>query len=118
MSGKGSKQRPTDLKKFGKNYEKAFGTKPTKAEIDRVTGAIKLETISSEVRQKRKVKLIKEYVDQNGVEMVIVNINDALTNKVITKGVYNTLNRDNTNEDAPKDDIVDAEIVEQPEQES
>jgi len=112
MSGKGSKQRPTDLKKFGKNYEKAFGEKLNKVDIDRLSGAIKMESKSSEIRQKRKVKLVKEYVDQNGVEMVIVNINDSFTNKVITRSVYNTLERDLTNDDAPADDIVDAETVE------
>jgi len=44
--------------------------------------------------------------------MVIVNINDSFTNKVITRSVYDTLERDLTNEDAPADNIVDAETVE------
>ena len=30
MAGKGSKQRPTDLKKFGDNYDAIFGNKPKK----------------------------------------------------------------------------------------
>ena len=30
MSGKGSKQRPTDKKKFDENYDRIFGKKPDK----------------------------------------------------------------------------------------
>ena len=33
MSGKGSKQRPTDKKKFENNYERIFGEKRKSAEV-------------------------------------------------------------------------------------
>ena len=33
MSGKGSKQRPTDKKKFEDNYERIFGGKRKSAEV-------------------------------------------------------------------------------------
>lgn len=99
MNGKGSKPRPTDLKKFSKNYEKAFGKKLSKAEIDEMTGVIKIETEASNRRQERRVKVIKEYTDENGIDMVIININDSLTNKTIPKQVLQTMDRELVNKD-------------------
>ena len=90
-NGKGSKQRPTDIKKYTKNFEQVFGKKFNKVDMKALNNIIAIESKSSEVRQKRKIKVIKEYTDHNGTEMVIVNINDALTNKVIDKRVLLTL---------------------------
>ena len=95
MSGKGSKQRPTDLDKFRKNFEKVFSENPDlDVELDELSGAIKIESKASAARQERKVTLIKEWTDNNGVEMVVINIDDALTNKVIPKNLYRTMLRD------------------------
>lgn len=101
-NGKGSRPRPANLKQYQKNYDKVFPVKndiETQAALDKVTGAIKLETKSSEIRQDRKVRVIKEYVDNNGVDMVIVNINDAFTNKTIPKRVLDSLEREIVNDD-------------------
>lgn len=93
-NGKGSKQRPVDIDKFRKNYDNVFGKGKLKVDVDKLTNAIKLETISHETRSKRKVKVIKEYTDSNGVEMIIININDSLTNRIIPKALYTTLERE------------------------
>ena len=109
-NGKGSRPRPTNLKQYQKNYDKVFPVKndiETQAALDKVTGAIKLETKSSEIRQDRKVRVIKEYVDNNGVDMVIVNINDAFTNKTIPRRVLDSLEREIVN-----DDYVPVEVTE------
>tara|TARA_R110001632_G_scaffold184128_2_gene304226 strand:+ start:2604 stop:3023 length:420 start_codon:yes stop_codon:yes gene_type:complete len=113
MNGKGNKPRPTDLKKFRKNYENAFGKGITKAEIDKMSGVIKLESISSEVRQKRKIKVIKEYTDQNGVDMVIININGATANKVVTKNIYKTLEHDIVDTDRKYETFISSDGVKQ-----
>lgn len=93
-NGKGDKQRPGDLKKYQKNFEKVFGKKINKQDIKKLENIIAIETEASEQRQKRKIKIIKEYTDHNGVDMVIVNINDAMTNKVIDRRILHTLEHD------------------------
>lgn len=99
MNGKGSTPRPVDIDKYQENYEKIYGKKMTKAEVDAMTGVIKLETQASNVRQERKVKIIKEYIDENGIEMIIININNSFTNKTIPKQVYLTMERELVNKD-------------------
>jgi len=101
MNGKGSKQRPTDLKKYGKNYKKVFDKKTNNAQVDEMTGVIKIETEASGRRQERKVKVIKEYTDENGTDMVIININDSFTNKIIPKQLLQTMDREIINQDNP-----------------
>lgn len=101
MNGKGSKQRPTNHAKYGKNYEKVFRKSINNAHVDDMTGVIKIETEASGRRQERKVKIVKEYTDQNGVDMVIVNINDSFTNKTIPKQLLQTMDRELINQDNP-----------------
>jgi len=100
QNGKGSKPRPTDLKKYQENFEDVFREKLGDKKFKSLQDTIMIETAASEKRQKRKVKIIKEYTDQNGIEMVIVNINDSLTNKVIDKRLLQALEHDVVNKDA------------------
>ena len=109
MSGKGSKQRPANLKKFRKNFEKVFNDPKVKAELDELSGAIKIESKASEARQEREIKLIKEWTDHNGVEMVVINIDNALTNKIIPKNVYRTMLRDPVSYKPGEDHIIELE---------
>lgn len=109
MSGKGSKQRPTDLTKFRKNFEKVFNDPKVKMELDELSGAIKLETKASEARQEQEIKLIKEWTDNNGVEMVVINIDNALTNKIVPKNVYRMLLRDPVSFIPSDDHIIEVE---------
>lgn len=116
MNGKGDKQRPTDLKKFGKNYDKAFDknniidnvTKSIDVDFDNETGAIKIRNSDGIETREKKINIIKEYVDNNNVEMVIVNIDDSLTNKVMTKRQLKTIRHEVVNEEVyeSKQDIV------------
>lgn len=107
MNGKGDKQRPTNLKKFRKNYDKVFmKNKPTKesvssidVNIDESTGAIKIRNSEGIETKERKIRVIKEYTDLNNVSMVIVNIDDALTNKVMTMRQLKTLQHELVNEE-------------------
>jgi hypothetical protein len=107
MNGKGDKQRPTNLEKFGKNYDKAFDknevidniTKSIDVDFDNDTGAIKIRNSDGIETREKKINVIKEYVDINNVEMVIVNIDDSLTNKVMTKRQLKTLRHELINEE-------------------
>lgn len=107
MNGKGDKQRPTNMKKFGKNYDKAFNkddiindvTKSIDVDFDSDTGAIKIRNSDGIETREKKINVIKEYVDINNVEMVIVNIDDSLTNKVMTKRQLKTLRHEIINEE-------------------
>lgn len=109
MNGKGSKQRPTDLKKFGKNYDKAFKKKLKKAaqeanvNIDPDTGAISVVNKDGTIKTKeRKIIVKREYVDQNGIEMCIVNIDDAMTNKTMSKRMLKALEHGIVNDEHPE----------------
>lgn len=97
-NGKGDKTRPGDLKKYQKNFEKVFGKKLSKSRIKSLENVIAVETAASEARQKRKIKIIKEYTDSNNVEMVIININDSFTNKVIPKNMLKVMEHDLVND--------------------
>lgn len=107
MNGKGDKQRPTNLKKFGKNYDKAFDknklidnvAKSIDVDFDNNTGAIKIRNSDGIETREKKIKIIKEYVDINNIEMVIVNVDDSLTNKVMTKRQLKTLRHEVINEE-------------------
>lgn len=108
MNGKGSKQRPTDIKKYGKNYDKAFKKKLKKAaqeanvNIDPDTGAISVTNKTGTIKTKeRKIVIKREYTDQNGTEMCIVNIDDAMTNKTISKKMLRALEHGIVNEEHP-----------------
>lgn len=107
MNGKGDKPRPTDLKKFRKNFEKAFSKKKNNKKvrdsidvnIDQDTGAIQLKSSSGVEHTEKKINIIKEYTDNNGIKMVIVNINDSMTNKVMTSRQLKTLQHELVNEE-------------------
>lgn len=99
QNGKGSKPRKMNLEKFQKNFEDVFRDKVGEEAFKSLQDTIAIETAASENRQKRKVKIVKEYTDQNGVEMVIVNINNSLTNRVIDKRLLQTLEHDVVNKD-------------------
>lgn len=108
MNGKGSKQRPTDMKKYHKNYEKAFNKNVKKiadeanVNIDPDSGAITISNKGGTIKtRERKIIVKREYVDQNGIEMCIVNIDDALTNKTITKRQLKVLQHGIINEEHP-----------------
>lgn len=108
-NGKGSKQRPTDLKKYSKNYDKAFKKKIKKAaqeanvNIDPDTGAISVTNKDGTIKtRERKIVIKREYVDQNGIEMCIVNIDDAMTNKTMTKRMLKALEHGIVNEEHPE----------------
>ena len=107
--GKGSKQRPTNMKKYGKNYDKAFKKKIKKAaqeanvNIDPDTGAITVSNKSGTIKTKeRKIVIKREYIDQNGIEMCIVNIDDSMTNKTMSKRMLKALEHGIVNEDHPE----------------
>lgn len=108
-NGKGSKQRPTNMKKYGKNYDKAFRKKLKKTaqeanvNIDPDTGAISVTNKEGTIKTKeRKIIVKREYVDQNGIEMCIVNIDDAMTNKTMTKKMLRALEHGIVNEEHPE----------------
>ena len=108
-NGKGSKQRPTNIKKYGKNYDKAFKKKLKKAaqeanvNIDPDTGAISVVNKDGTIKTKeRKIVIKREYTDQNGVEMCIVNIDDALTNKIMSKKMLKALEHGIVNDEHPE----------------
>jgi len=115
MNGKGDKQRPTDLKKYRKNFDKAFRKAKKEANvkdsidvnINQDTGAIELKSSSGVTHRERKIKVIKEYTDLNKIEMVIVNIDDSLTNKVMTKRQLKTLQHELVNEE-PQTECVES----------
>jgi len=97
---KGSKQRPTDLKKYTENFEKVFN-KNTMSGMDihiNEAGAIEINNASGESTRERKIRVIKEYTDQNGIEMVIVNVDDALSNKTMTKNKLRALKHEIINQ--------------------
>lgn len=109
MNGKGSKQRPTDMKKYGKNYDKAFKKKLKKTaqeanvNIDPDTGAISVTNKEGTIKTKeRKIIIKREYTDQNGIEMCIVNIDDAMTNKTMSKKMLRALEHGIVNEEHPE----------------
>lgn len=108
-NGKGSKQRPTNMKKYGKNYDKAFKKKLKKAaqeanvNIDPDTGAISVTNKEGTIKTKeRKIVVKREYTDQNGIEMCIVNIDDAMTNKTMSKKMLRALEHGIVNEEHPE----------------
>jgi prenyltransferase beta subunit len=108
-NGKGSKQRPTNMKKYGKNYDKAFKKELKKTaqeanvNIDPDTGAISVTNKDGTIKTKeRKIIVKREYVDQNGIEMCIVNIDDAMTNKTMTKKMLRALEHSIVNEEHPE----------------
>ena len=94
-NGKGDNPRPINGDKYRKNYDNIM-FKPAEVEhnVNFNKGAIEIETKSSERRQQRDIKIIKEYIDRNGVEMVIVNIDGSFSNKTITKNTYKILVHD------------------------
>jgi len=107
-NGKGSKQRPTNLKKFRKNFDKAFkkDKKDILAQADininPDTGAITVKNKDGSIqRREKKIVVKREYVDQNGIEMCIVNIDDALTNKIMSKKMLQALEHNVVNEEHP-----------------
>lgn len=107
MNGKGDKQRPTDLKRYRKNFDKAFKKVKKKANvkdsidvnINQETGAIELKSSSGVQHTEKKIRVIKEYTDMNDIPMVIVNINDSLTNKVMPKKQLKALQHELVNEE-------------------
>lgn len=107
MNGKGDKQRPTDLKKYRKNYDEAFDktkvadniAQSIDVNIDEQTGAIQIRNNDGIETRERKIRIIKEYTDLNNIDMVIVNIDDAMTNKVMTKRQLKTLQHELINEE-------------------
>lgn len=108
-NGKGSKQRPTNIKKYGKNYDKAFKKKIKKAaqeanvNIDPDTGAITVSNKAGTIKTKeRKIVIKREYTDQNGIEMCIVNIDDAMTNKTMEKRMLKALEHGIVNDEHPE----------------
>jgi hypothetical protein len=108
-NGKGSKQRPTNIKKYGKNYDKAFKKKIKKTaqeanvNIDPDTGTISVSNKAGTIKTKeRKIVVKREYTDQNGIEMCIVNIDDAMTNKTMSKKMVKALEHGIVNEEHPE----------------
>ena len=112
MNGKGSKQRPTDIKKYRKNYDKVFKKSKDKlakkvadeanVHIDPESGAINISNKGGTISTREKKIVIKrEFVDQNGVEMVIVNIDDALTNTTMSKRQLKVIQHEIVNEQHP-----------------
>lgn len=104
---KGSKPRPTDLKKYTENWENVFSGA---GEIDvRVNdnGAIEIKNSSGESTTEKKYRIIKEYVDQNGIEMVIVNVDDALSNKTMPKIKLRALQHEVVNQETPVLEALD-----------
>ena len=108
MNGKGSKQRPTDMKKYHKNYEKVFDkdikniADEANVNIDPDSGAISISNKGGTIKtRERKIVVKREYVDHNGIEMCIVNIDDALTNRIITKRQLKVLQHGIVNEEHP-----------------
>jgi len=108
-NGKGSKQRPTNIKKYGKNYDKAFKKKIKKAaqeanvNIDPDTGTITVSNKAGTIKTKeRKIVIKREYTDQNGIEMCIVNIDDAMTNKTMEKRMLKALEHGIVNDEHPE----------------
>lgn len=108
MNGKGSKQRPTNGKKYRKNYDKAFKKKLKKVSkevdvnIDPDTGTISIgNKDGSSKRVEHQIVVKREYVDQNGIEMCIVNIDGGLTNKTMTKKMLHALEHGIVNEEHP-----------------
>lgn len=97
---KGSKPRPTDLKKYGENYEHAFKDKLNEVDVTiNQQGAIEIRNSDGEITKEKKIRIIKEYVDQNGIEMVIVNVNDALSNRTMTKNKLRALQHEIVNQE-------------------
>ena len=108
-NGKGSKQRPTNHKKYRKNYDKAFKKNIKKAaqeaniNIDPETGVISVANKTGTIKTREKKIIIKrEWVDQNGIEMCMVNIDDALTNKIMSKKMLKALEHGIVNEEHPE----------------
>jgi predicted HAD superfamily phosphohydrolase len=116
MNGKGDKPRPTNLKKYRKNFDIAFNKAKRVAKvkdsidvsINQDTGAIELKSNSGVTHRERKIKVIKEYTDQNGIDMVIVNIDDSLTNKTMTKNQLKTLQHELVNEETVTTPVEDS----------
>ena len=97
---KGSKQRPTDLKKYGKNWDNVFNDSQEQVDVKiNDQGAIEIKNTSGEQTKERKIRVVKEYTDQNGIEMVIVNVDDALSNRTMTKSKLRALQHEIINQE-------------------
>lgn len=94
-NGKGDKPRPVNGDRYRKNYDKImFKPKDIEHNVNFNKGAIEIETKSSEKRQQRDIKIVKEYTDSNGIEMMVINIDGSFANKTVTKNTYKILVHD------------------------
>ena len=107
-NGKGDRSRVTNHDQFRKNFDKVFDKEKFTEDL---TKMIEQEQKLSSKRQNKKIKIVKEYTDRNGIKMAVININDSLTNTIVTKRQLDGMNREIVNEDylskTKKDDVID-----------
>jgi len=107
-NGKGDKNRVSNHKSYRKNFDEVFDKEKFTKDL---TKMIEQEQKLSSKRQSKKIKIIKEYTDQNGIKMAVININDNLTNTIVTKRQLDGMNRELINKDylskSTKDDVID-----------
>ena len=122
MSGKGDKPRPTNLEKYRENFDKIFNNPEMEECMEEMLRRPGIEEMIKEEaglikKNQRRIKIVKTYVDINNVKRLVVNINDSLTNRVLTEAQYLSLthecNREDLNEYLPGDviDISTDEVL-------
>lgn len=100
---KGSRNRVKDIKRYNDNYKKIFNKDlPENITVERAKELniiLDDEQKLSRVRSEKKIAVKKEYTDRNGIDMVVVNINDAMTNTIMTARELKALQHECVNEE-------------------
>lgn len=114
---KGSRNRVKDIKKFNENYKKIFNKDlPKDISVERAEELniiLDDEQKLSRVRSEKKITVKKEYIDKNGIDMVVVNINDAMTNTIMSARELKALQHECVNEEyqptTNESDVIEVE---------
>jgi len=110
---KGSRNRVDNIEKYTENYKKIFGKTPPKdlsiERAEQLDIILDDEQKLSRQRTEKKIIVKKEYTDRNGVDMVVVNINDSMTNTIMTARELKALRHENINDEyvSVEDDVID-----------